>query len=113
MASTVGFVVIYRWRLHAGKEQQFQQVWSSNTPEIIRRCGGLGSRLHKAEDGTWLAYAQWPDKATWERSYSVPDWDLEGGQLMQEAIIERLPRILLEPVADFLLKADISGRGST
>src|SRR5437899_299260 len=24
--------------------------------------GGLGSRLHKAEVGTWYAYAQWPSK---------------------------------------------------
>lgn len=106
--SGVGFIVIYRWRLHADKEKQFQQVWSRNTPRIIERCGGLGSRLHKAEDGTWLAYAQWPNKETWERSYSVPDWDPDGGKLMQEAIIERLPRILLNPVADFLVKTEIN-----
>lgn len=105
MKPTVGFAIIYRWRLHPDKEQQFQEVWSRNTPLIIEKCGGLGSRLHKAEDGTWLAYAQWPDKDTWERSYSVPSWDLEGGKLMEEAIIERLPRILLNPVADFLVAA--------
>jgi hypothetical protein len=23
----VGFAVIYRWRLHAGMEEQFQQAW--------------------------------------------------------------------------------------
>lgn len=107
MTASIGFVVIYRWRLHAGKEQQFQQVWSRNTPEIIARYGGLGSRLHKSEDGTWLAYAQWPNRATWERAYTLPDWDPEGSRLMEEAILERLPRILLEPMADFLVKADI------
>ncbi len=108
MMPKLGFVVIYRWRLHADKEKQFQEIWSRNTPLIIERCGGLGSRLHKAEDGTWLAYAQWPDKATWERSYSVPDWDPEGGKLMQAAIIESLPRILLCPTKDFLVHAEIS-----
>ena len=107
MSQQVGFVVIYRWRLHPDKEQQFQDVWSRNTPLIIERCGGMGSRLHKAEDGTWLAYAQWPDKATWERSYSVPDWDPEGGRLMREAVAESLPRLLLEPQADFLIPAGI------
>ena len=108
MTSTVGFVVIYRWRLHPDREQQCQDSWSRNTPHIILRCGGLGSRLHKAEDGTWLAYAQWPDKATWERSYSVPIWDVEGGKLLEEAVVERLPRILLEPVADFLIQTEIA-----
>ncbi len=105
MSARIGFVVIYRWRLHPGKETQFQEVWSRNTPLIIERCGGLGSRLHKAEDGTWLAYAQWPDKATWERSYSVPDWDAAGGILLREAVAETLPRMLLEPQSDFLIPA--------
>lgn len=107
MTPSVGFVVIYRWRLHPDKEQQFVEVWSRNTPLIIERCGGQGSRLHKGEDGIWLAYAQWPDKATWQASYSVPNWDAEGGRLMQEAVIESLPRIYLNPVADYLLKLDI------
>ena len=107
MTANVGFIVIYRWRLHPEKEAQFQQVWSRNTPLIIERCGGLGSRLHKAEDGTWLAYAQWPDKATWERSYAVPEWDAEGSKLFLEAILESFPRILLEPQADFLVHAPI------
>lgn len=102
MSARVGFVVIYRWRLHPGKEQQFIDVWSRNTPLIAERCGGLGSRLHRAEDGTWLAYAQWPDRATWERSYAVPDWDPEGSRLLEEAVAERFPRTLLEPVADLL-----------
>lgn len=110
MTSTVGFVVIYRWRVHADKEKQFQEIWSRNTPKIVERCGGMGSRLHKAEDGTWLAYAQWPDRATWERSYSVADFELEGKETMKQAIIETLPRILLEPVADFLVKADINAK---
>lgn len=108
MTQTVGFVVIYRWRLHPDKEQQFVHVWSRNTPLIIQRCGGLGSRLHKGEDGIWLAYAQWPDRETWEASYAVPDWDPEGGQLMQEAVMESLPRILLNPVANYLLKLEIA-----
>ncbi len=102
MTTRVGFVVIYRWRVHPDKESLFQEIWSQNTPNIAEKCGGLGSRLHKAEDGTWLAYAQWPDKETWERSYSNP-WKPERMDEMEEAIIERLPRTLLYPVADFLV----------
>lgn len=105
---SIGFTILYRWRLHPGKEQQFIEVWSRNTPEIIKRCGGLGSRLHKSEDGIWVAYAQWPDRATWEASYTVPEWDEAGSRLMEEAIFERLPRILLEPVADFLVAGSVA-----
>lgn len=103
---TTGFMVIYRWRLNPGKEQQFLDCWTRNTPIIAERCGGLGSRLHRAEDGTWLAYAQWPDRATWERSYAVPDWRTEAeGRRSAEAVAETFPRILLEPVADLLVPA--------
>lgn len=107
MSKSVGFVVIYRWRLHPGKEMQFQEIWSRNTPLIIEHCGGLGSRLHQAEDGTWLAYAQWPDKETWERSYSVPNWSPPGAPLLQDCVAESFPRILLHPVADFLVQTKI------
>ena len=110
MTATVGFVVIYRWRLHPGKEQQFIDSWTRNTPQIIQRCGGLGSRLHRADDGSWLAYAQWPDRSTWERSYSVPDWESEAArQLSKEAVAETFPRILLEPQQDFLMPLPIAG----
>lgn len=109
MPATVGFVVIYRWRLHPGKEQQFIDSWTRNTPEIIKHCGGLGSRLHRADDGSWLAYAQWPDRATWERYYNVPDRRSESArQLSKEAIAETLPYLLLEPRQDFLLPLPIA-----
>ena len=108
-APTAGFMVIYRWRLHPGREQQFIDCWSRNTPIIAERCGGLGSRLHRAEDGSWLAYAQWPDRATWERSYSVPDWRTEAEHRQwAEAVAETFPRILLEPVADLLVTSNAS-----
>jgi len=30
----------------------------------VKNCGALGSCLHKTEDGSWLAYSRWPDRAT-------------------------------------------------
>ena len=35
---------------------------------IAEEFGGWGSRLHRGEDGCFYAYAQWPDRATWERA---------------------------------------------
>lgn len=65
------FNVIYRWTIHAGKEAQFQHAWAEVTNLIRTHRGGLGSRLHRCADGSFLAYAQWPDRATWERSSRI------------------------------------------
>ena len=105
---TIGFVVIYRWRLHPGKELQFQKAWERGTPLMITQRGGLGSRLHKADDGTWVAYAQWPDKAAWERARALDSVDPEVTKLMIEAEAEAFPPLLLTPTSDFLLFEQIS-----
>ena len=62
------FAVIYRWRVIPGLEAQFEEGWRAGTERIAAEFGGWGSRLHRAEDGAFIAYAQWPDKATWEKA---------------------------------------------
>lgn len=99
----VGFVVIYRWRLHADKALQFQQAWERGTRRIAAQRGGLGSRLHQAEDGGWLAYAQWPDRAAWQRSRELGPVNAADTALMEEAIIEAFLPLPLEIVSDLLL----------
>ncbi len=59
------FVVMYRWQIEPGKEDKFRAAWMAATKKIMARYGALGSRLHHAEDGSWVAYAQWPDKERW------------------------------------------------
>ena len=44
-------------------EAQFIDGWKRVTRAIYDTCGSYGSRLHRCEDGTWLAYARWPDAA--------------------------------------------------
>lgn len=62
------FAVIYRWKLIPGREAQFEEGWKAGTAAIAREFGGWGSRLHRGEDGVTVAYAQWPDRATWEKA---------------------------------------------
>ncbi len=97
-----GFVVIYRWRLRPGTEEAFRDAWAEVTLAIRQGCGGLGSRLHRADDGTWLAYAQWPDRASWEAAQRSPPAEAAASAAMGRCIDERLPPILLEPVVDLL-----------
>jgi quinol monooxygenase YgiN len=99
----VGFAVVYRWRLRRGQEASFQRAWEATTRGIMKERGGLGSRLHRAEDGTWVAYAQWPDKQAWTDSRALGTLDPAAAAVMDEAIEESLAPILLSPVSDLLV----------
>lgn len=80
------FNVIYRWRIHAGKEEQFEKAWAEATQLIRSHRGGLGSRLHRCSDGSFLACAQWPDHPTWERASSIPLPENQAMLQMKDAI---------------------------
>jgi heme-degrading monooxygenase HmoA len=97
------FVVLYRWKLKEGEEQKFREGWRRRTEEIYQKCGSLGSRLHRVEDETWLAYAQWPDRRAWEAARRVAVTDTEAPAMMKESIEVSYPEMHLE-LADDLLK---------
>jgi hypothetical protein len=63
----------------------------------------LGSRLHRVADGTWLAYAQWPNRHAWETTKVTTAEAEEALRRFQDTIEERLEPLLLEPVADYLV----------
>ncbi|QDU84270.1 Antibiotic biosynthesis monooxygenase [Planctomycetes bacterium Pla163] len=100
--TTVGFAVLYRWRLVVGRERDFEAAWAELTRMIRARCGGLGSRLQRCADGTYCAYAQWPSRATWE---SMVLDDPRAGELraaMAAAVEQVLPTETFDVVADLL-----------
>jgi quinol monooxygenase YgiN len=100
MAARVGFVVLYRWRIKPSHEQDFVDGWRRYAETLRKGCGSLGSRLHRAQDGTWVGYNQWPDQSTWERARQAPPPEVDGIVLMREAIEEEFPPMLLDPVAE-------------
>lgn len=97
----IGLVVIYRWRLAPGHETSFAAAWRAATETLLTH-GGLGSRLHRGDDGLWYGYAQWPDAETRARAFAVAPVDKETSARMRAAIVESLPEIVLTPVADLL-----------
>ena len=96
------FIALYRWKVKEGREKQFQEGWHRRTGEIYRHCGSLGSRLHRAEDGTWVAYAQWPDRRTYDKAQSIPVIDAEARMLLRESIEEAYPDIYMNVIDDLL-----------
>ena len=110
MGNRVGFCVVYRFKVRPDREADFQEAWRRLTEAYKRDRGGLGSRLHLAEDGLWVAYAQWPDKKTWEASRALGPPDDAAAGLMADAVEERLEPILLEPAIDLLQQLPVETR---
>ena len=65
------FIVMFEFVVKEGFEEQFLKSWPSVTQGIYLFKGSLGSRLHKNINGEYIAYAQWPNKETWEASSEV------------------------------------------
>ena len=68
MDSQDKFTVIYSFKIFDGREDDFINSWTELTKLIYEFEGSYGSRLHKANDNLFIAYAQWPDKETYIHS---------------------------------------------
>ena len=94
--------IIYRWRLKPGKEERFREGWRRRTAELRKEAGALGSRLHRSDDGLWVAYALWPDLASRERAWAQAPPNPAATEMMREAVAEEMPAIITEVVDDLL-----------
>jgi len=94
------FAVIYRFKVKPEREKEFEKHWSDMTHEFRNLHGGLGSCLHRADDGLLYAYARWPDRASWEKEKIIVN------QLamnhMRDCMEGSLPAIPLEVINDLL-----------
>jgi heme-degrading monooxygenase HmoA len=97
-----GFVVLYRWRLQPGREEQFIAAWSRITDLLRRERGSLGSRLHRGSDGLWYGYAQWSSDAARQAAFAIPV-DPEASAQLRDAVEVAYPEVALEAAADFLV----------
>jgi Antibiotic biosynthesis monooxygenase len=101
--SQTGFAVIYRFKVAAESEGRFISAWERMTEMIRDHRGGRGSRLHRGDDGIIYAYAQWPDRTTFEADTELPAEAAPLLEVMSQATLERPPTIYLTTIADLLL----------
>ena len=104
-----GFIVLYRWRLRPGHENLFQDAWSIITQELVER-GSLGSRLHVGNDGLWYSYAQWPSAEARTAAFATALNADDAQRMMDEAVSEYFPEIVLSPSVDYLLASQTTPR---
>lgn len=65
------YVAVYAWRVKPGHEDRFREAWRRGTEAITRIYGSFGSRLHRAEDGRFIGYAEWPSEAVWRAAFEA------------------------------------------
>jgi hypothetical protein len=65
--------------------------------------GGVGSRLHRGSDGTWVAYARWPSRAMWEAAGVTTEEGRSALQVFRDTVETRFDPLLLQPIADYLI----------
>ena len=96
------FAVIYRWGITPGLEKEFERIWKESTQTIYSTFGSLGSSLHKAENGEYVAYARWPDKKSWERMIRDYDSTPEIEKFWEGHVKELAKPVCLELLIDLL-----------
>ncbi|MFN8553070.1 MAG: antibiotic biosynthesis monooxygenase [Candidatus Obscuribacterales bacterium] len=101
------FAVIYNFQVRQGQEEQFEAAWCKRTEEIKNTHGGLGSRLHRALDGRWIAYAQWPSREAWELASKGTGESTEA-QLALRAACESVETLFELDVRKDLLVKEVS-----
>ncbi|MDN3491631.1 antibiotic biosynthesis monooxygenase family protein [Winogradskyella bathintestinalis] len=62
------YIVLYNIVIKPNQEEKFIEAWKGLTELIYKYEGSLGSRLHKKDALNFFAYAQWPDKNTFDNA---------------------------------------------
>lgn len=100
------FVIVYSFKVKPNQHREFEKVWKDLTQLIYDYAGSLGSRLHKQDDNSYIAYAQWPSEKVWKEAGSeLPEASKELKEKMYNSCesIELLHEL---EVIDDLLKVE-------
>lgn len=98
------YVAIYRWKLKPGSEDAFTKHWEAGTWLFRFEQKTLGSRLHRADDGTYFAYAQWPSRESYHAKRALSGTHKENLAKMKECVEEAFPVILGDVSCDRLVQ---------
>jgi hypothetical protein len=111
MTEKAQFAVLYQSYLKHGRELEYQNAWHKIAAYFVEKRGAFGSSLHRTNDGLWIAYSRWPDKATrnaaWPEdetpSNDLPDEIRQAIITLKDCIERQLPEICME-IVDHLQK---------
>lgn len=99
------FSIIYSFKIHENKQDEFIHCWTELTHLIYKFEGSFGSRLHQVSENFFIAYAQWPDKKTFDQSGSkLPEGANDLRKKMRECCSEIKQEFELKTIVVDLLK---------
>ena len=102
------FCIIYRFKIHQGKEEEFIKSWIEVTEAFKTHCNALGSRLHKNKNCNYIAYAQWPSKEIRDKA-ELPEEVITGAYAEMRSCCKSVEVLFeLTPVSDLLENVDIT-----
>ena len=97
------FTVIYSFEVIPNKEDDFKTGWKGLTELIYQYENSYGSRLHKLNNHSYIAYAAWPDKETWKNSgKNLPEKANEFYALMKASCSNTKVEYTLDVIEDLL-----------
>ena len=106
------FSIIYKFKIKPDRKDSFEKSWKDLTHLIYDYSASLGSRLHKKDNCNYIAYAQWPNKETWENSSNkLPKKSKEISKLMIESCNSIETLYELELIEDLLEDKPIHNNG--
>ncbi|HEX7776564.1 MAG TPA: hypothetical protein VF449_08555 [Parvibaculum sp.] len=103
--------VIYRWHVEKKDEAEFRRRWHEITEDIVHHHGGGGSRLHRAENGEWIAYARWPSREDRDRAFAARHREMHDTTPQGEGKARLIDEVWMEIADDLLIpEADLPAR---
>ncbi|MCB0761892.1 MAG: antibiotic biosynthesis monooxygenase [Flavobacteriales bacterium] len=101
------FAALYTFTVKPGREKELLKSWTELTRLIYQYEGSLGSRIHRVGELKYVAYAQWPNRETWENMGSkLPPEAKEWSTTMRDCCSEIDTLHEMEMEVD-LLKSDV------
>ena len=91
--------VFHHWRIKEGREADFEAAWKTVT-EDGKKAGARGAVLHRCDDGTYAAYARWPDKETREKAWLGPESQTDAAKTIVDCTEEKLAEVLMDVTDD-------------
>lgn len=88
------FAVLLAFEVKPGAEDEFIAYWEKTTAIIAQKFGSLGSRLHKADSGEFVAYAQWPNLSVYETEQNWSADELAVREKMRATLIGGKPSVI-------------------
>ncbi len=60
------YVTLYQWLVKDGKENRFIEAWTTLTQQLQAQVPALSGKLHKTQQGSYVAIINWPSQQVWE-----------------------------------------------